>query len=80
MMKGGRRLPKMPNLQSVRERGGWEVQQWSRDLGLNPSSFWIRISETLELGANHSVTLGLVFFPNWNGFLLVLVMGDMLGV
>lgn len=50
--------------------------QWSADPDLNPGPF----REVLGLGANHSTALGLVFFPNWNGFLPVFVSDDALGI
>lgn len=47
------------------------------DLEVDPSFF---ISETLGLWANHFTAFGLVFFPDWNGSLPVLVIGSTWGI
>lgn len=60
--------------------GGGQLRRWERGQETRIPIPVPLIDETLGIWVTRPMVLGLVFFQNWNGFLLELVVGPVLGI
>lgn len=77
MMRGSH-VTEMPGGQVC--PGGGQLRRWERGQETRIPIPVPLIDETLGIWVNRPMVLGPVFFQNWNGFLLVLVVGHVLGI